>query len=58
MQEGDLVCVIGNCRVPLLLWRVDSHYEFVSTCFVLGLMDGEVGEMVKSGEIEQQFEIQ
>jgi hypothetical protein len=58
IQEGDLVCVLQNCRVPVLLRRVDNHYHFISTCFVLGVMDGEAVEMVKRGEIcMQQFDI-
>jgi hypothetical protein len=58
VQEGDLVCVLQNCRVPVLLRKVDDHYEFISTCFVLGLMDGEAAEMVSRGEISMQtFEI-
>jgi Heterokaryon incompatibility protein (HET) len=58
IQEGDLVCVLENCRVPVLLRKVDGYYVFISTCFVLGLMDGEAAEMVNRGEISMQtFEI-
>jgi hypothetical protein len=58
IQEGDLVCVLHNCRVPVLLRKVDDHYYFVSLCFVLGIMDGEAAEMVHRGEIfMQKFDI-
>jgi hypothetical protein len=50
-QEGDLVCVLQECRLPVLLRKVDNYYQFVSTCFVLGLMDGEAGDMLNSGEL-------
>ncbi len=58
IQEGDLVCALQECRVPVLIRKVDDYYEFISTCFVLGLMDGEAAEMVSRGEISMQmFEI-
>ena len=41
MAPGDLVCMIFDCKMPILLRRVDAHYLHVGTCFVLGLMDGE-----------------
>lgn len=41
MQAEDLVCVLLNCRMPAILRKVGSHYLFVGSCFVLGLMDGE-----------------
>lgn len=54
IQEGDIVCVLQDCRVPVLLRKVDNYYIFISTCFVLGIMDGEVGQMVNKGEISMQ----
>jgi hypothetical protein len=58
VQEGDLVCVLQGCRLPVLLRKVDDYYHFISTCFVLGLMNGEAAEMLNRGEIVmQQFAI-
>jgi hypothetical protein len=58
IQKGDCVCVLQGCRVPVLLRKVSDHYHFVSTCFVLGLMDGEAIQMVQKGEaLIQQFNI-
>ncbi len=58
IQEGDLVCVVQGCRVPVLLRKVDDYYHFVSTCFVLGMMDGEAAQMLDRGEaFIQQFDI-
>ena len=50
LQRGDRVVVLPNCKVPLILRKVGECYKFVSTCFVLGLMDGEAGRMVDRGE--------
>jgi hypothetical protein len=41
VQQNDLICVLPNCRVTVILRKVGDYYYFVSTCFVLGLMDGE-----------------
>ncbi|KAN0089070.1 HET domain containing protein [Hyaloscypha variabilis] len=50
IQKDDLICVLPNCQVPVILRQVDNHYHFVSTCFVLGLMDGEAAQMIERGE--------
>ena len=53
-----LVYIIQDCRVPLLVRRANNYYHFISTWFILGIMDGETAQMVKSGEIvRQKFEI-
>lgn len=44
-------------RVPVLLRKVDGFYHFVSTCFVLGLLDGEAAVMLKRGKALQDFNI-
>lgn len=51
IQEGDLVCLIQHCRVPLLLQKVDNHYEFIITSFVLVIISSEVAEMVNTGNL-------
>jgi hypothetical protein len=57
-RKGDLVCVLQGCRLPVLLRKVDDYYHFISTCLVLGRMDGEAAEMLNRGEIVmQQFAI-
>jgi hypothetical protein len=58
IQQEDLICVLPNCRVPVILRKIDNYYIFVSTCFVLGLMDGEAAEMMNRGEATiQNFNI-
>ncbi|KAJ8124884.1 hypothetical protein O1611_g8757 [Lasiodiplodia mahajangana] len=63
MKQGDLVCAVDKCTLPVLLRRVEtvdgaSFFEHVGTCYVLGLSDGEPGIMVENGELElQTFEI-
>ncbi len=46
---GDIVCILKDCGTPVILRQVDSHYLFVGTAFVLGLMDGEARKFVEGG---------
>jgi hypothetical protein len=58
LQKGDLVCVLQNCRVSVILRKVGGYYQHVSTCLVLGLMDGEAAQLLKQGEATmQRFDI-
>ena len=42
-KEGDLVCILHGCSVPVLLRRGRDgvHYTFIGECYVHGMMDGE-----------------
>lgn len=51
-EVGDLVCILEGHMSPVLLRRRRSHYIFVGDCDVVGIMNGEVLEAVKSGEAE------
>ena len=45
-EEGDCICVVRGCHVPLLLrQRPDGDYTFLGECYVSGIMEGEVKEM-------------
>lgn len=54
MTTGDLVCVLSQCKFPVLFRKVDSHYVHVGSCFVLELMEGEVKDMLLFGELNHQ----
>jgi hypothetical protein len=41
-QVGDQVCVLLGCCIPLVLRYAEGCYSLVGSCFVLGLMDGEM----------------
>jgi hypothetical protein len=64
-QEGDLVCIIFGCSVPVLLRKIISdemtgehHYELVGDCYIHGMMDGEALTMQQTRNIPQtQFEL-
>jgi hypothetical protein len=56
--DGDCICVLAGCRIPVVLRRVDTHYCLVGPCLVIGLMDGEAHEAAKRGDPTwEEFEI-
>jgi hypothetical protein len=65
VQDGDLLCIIFGCSVPVVLRKIVSdemtgehHYELVGDCYVHGMMDGEAFTMQQARNIPQtQFEL-
>lgn len=58
MEPGDLVCVLFGFPTPFILRKVDRHYLLIGECHVLGIMNGEVMEKWRNGELEAiYFEI-
>ena len=44
-RDGDCVCLLGGCSVPVVLRKMGEEWEIVGECFVCGIMDGEVVQM-------------
>ena len=40
-EEGDHICVLIGCSVPVILRKKGFDWHFVGECFVFGFMDGE-----------------
>jgi hypothetical protein len=65
VQDGDLICIIFGCSVPVALRKIVSdemtgehHYKLVGDCYVHGMMDGEAFTMQQARNIPQtQFEL-
>lgn len=50
VQAGAVICAVGACSVPVILRPVGNSHEFLSTCCVIGIMDGRaVGREIKAG---------
>jgi hypothetical protein len=41
IAKGDIVTVVKGCNVPIILRKVGTHFTFISTCYIPGIMDGE-----------------
>ncbi|KAL4897597.1 hypothetical protein BDV59DRAFT_168048 [Aspergillus ambiguus] len=58
MEKGDLICILFGYPWPVVLRRVDSHYIYLGSCFVLGIVDGVALQGIDEGsECIQRFEI-
>ncbi|KAK5101489.1 hypothetical protein LTR70_000782 [Exophiala xenobiotica] len=42
VETNDMVFVLKGCKMPVLLRKVDSHYELVGPSQIPGIMDGEL----------------
>jgi Heterokaryon incompatibility protein (HET) len=57
-RPGDLICVLFGGRVPYILRPKGNDYQCLGEAYIHGLMNGEVVDMWKSGELEAtRFEI-
>ncbi|KAF4964990.1 hypothetical protein FSARC_7168 [Fusarium sarcochroum] len=52
---GDVVCILTGCTLPAILRPENDHYLFVGCCFMIGLLDSEVADLVASGQAKIQF---
>ncbi|KAH8767956.1 heterokaryon incompatibility protein-domain-containing protein [Hyaloscypha sp. PMI_1271] len=58
LQHGDLICVLLGCPVPVALRRVETHYEFIRSVYLDGIMFGEAMEALERGEVAlEDFEL-
>jgi hypothetical protein len=49
IREGDAICILFGCPLPVILQEVDSTGKFllVGPAYLDGLMDGEALEILK-----------
>jgi hypothetical protein len=52
-ENGDLVCIIFGCSVPIVLRQMErddggAHFEVVGECYVHGMMDGGRSRLSRS----------
>lgn len=55
--EGDLVCKIWGCRLPLLLRSCGSAYQLIGPCYVYGAMGGKSDSHGKKADKMREFRI-
>ena len=56
-EEGDAVCILYGCSVPVILRNVNGNYKLIGECFLFGMMDGEALSVERFTSQAQQFEI-
>lgn len=56
-RDGDLICVLIGCSVPVILRPVDGSegmYNFVGEVYAHGMMDGEAMRLLEDGEFKDE----
>jgi len=58
VRNGDAVCVLFGCLVPLIMRRDGDCWTLVQSSYVHGLMEGEAMEQLREGKLrKQEFKI-
>ncbi|KAF4463847.1 hypothetical protein FALBO_9335 [Fusarium albosuccineum] len=51
MQAGDVIALVAGMEMPVVLRRVEGGFQYVSHCYVHGMMHGETWEGL--GELDE-----
>lgn len=58
IQNGDLICIVFGCPIPLLLRKTGDFYLLVGEIYVYGMMRGEMIVELEAGKLtEHEFVI-
>jgi hypothetical protein len=49
IAQGDILCLLNGCDLPVVLRKSGNQYLFVGTCFVADLLD-ESGSLIGGGQ--------
>lgn len=55
LKDGQMVCILHGCSVPVILEPVKNSWVLVGECFVYGIMDGEAMQMSEYTGRTQEF---
>lgn len=57
-MDGDIVCILFGCSIPVVLREVHGHYIYISDACVVGYMYGKGVDELEKGKFQPQtFEI-
>jgi hypothetical protein len=58
LEEGDIVCILLGCAMPMILRPVDGHYELIREAYVAGIMRKIAMTALREGrKVLREFEI-
>jgi hypothetical protein len=58
LKEGDKICVLLGCSMPVILRKVENHYIYIGEAFIDGYMFGKAIEELEQGKHElEDFEL-
>jgi hypothetical protein len=51
-KAGDDVVVLRGCAVPLVVRRIEEHFELAGDAHVCGMMEGEIIDKLAAGAMK------
>lgn len=51
-RNGDIICIMFGCDVPLVLRPVRDHYELIGDCYMDGIMEGQAMKDLEEHRVE------
>jgi hypothetical protein len=56
LEEGDIICVLFGCSVPVVLRKVhdEVYFEYVGECYLHNFMDAEAIALQIRGALKEQ----
>jgi hypothetical protein len=55
VKDGDLVCVVLGCDVPLILRPIGDYHELIGDCYVDGIMEGQAMADLDAGKYKLEI---
>jgi hypothetical protein len=52
---GDKIAVLLGCDMPVVLRPKGNYYQYIGSCFVEGLMDGEAVRGLEDGRVKTEI---
>jgi Heterokaryon incompatibility protein (HET) len=53
-KDGDIICILVGCALPLVLRRIDDHFIVIGESYVHGFMCGEILELERKGKVKRE----
>ncbi|KAF8847706.1 HET-domain-containing protein [Acephala macrosclerotiorum] len=53
-KENDLLCILSGCELPLVIRPLAGQYLLIGSCYIYGMMHGEIMKDVRDGRLHFQ----
>lgn len=55
LQEGDVIAHLFNCRLPVILRKVQDHYILIGAAYFHGWDGEKIKEGMRDGSLRKQY---
>ncbi|KAF2650282.1 hypothetical protein K491DRAFT_782753 [Lophiostoma macrostomum CBS 122681] len=54
VEPGDVVVVLFGSQLPFIMRKTGASYRLISSCYLLGMMDGEAMDLWRNGKLQEE----